>query len=266
MHDTLSNGQVVKSAWVRFILVLFLIYLFPVTTYAGIPEQFHFRAGVCNSKNRPLNADQLQLLLDGLRQKTGWAQLRLDENGFLVIDDQLAVSGGSATARALLAAAVDGLHCLKLENHNYSTEVAFAQIRSTEIYVDAREIRHDVFHVEFDFKDFFELRGSSEVLAAFDPAIHLLHELGHAVWGLRDRVDATDQLGECERQVNQIRRELRLPERKYYEARTSLALMPGERFTSLKSELIFVQSEGPGRKAKESSLFFRTEKVLFANR
>jgi hypothetical protein len=263
MHNTSVNLQ---SAWAGFIYSLLSVCLLSVTTYAEVPEQFQFRAGLCNSKSHPLTGKQMQILLDGLRLKTGWTQLHLDENGYLVISDRWNFSGGSATARALIVAAVDGMHCFRMENQDYSIEVAFAQIRSAEIYVDADDIRHDVFQVEFDFKDFFELRGSSEVITAFDPAILLLHELCHGVLGLRDSLNAKDLLGECESHVNQIRRELRLPERKYYEARNSLAIMPGDTFRSLKSELIFVQLESDGKKHQESSLVFKTEKVSLAAR
>lgn len=45
----------------------------------------------------------------------------------------------------------------------------------------------------------------------------------HGVWHLRDAASGEEELGECETFVNQIRRELRLPERENYAARVRLS-------------------------------------------
>lgn len=162
-------------------------------------------------------------------------------------------------------AAVDGRNCFELENHEYSAGLAFAQIRATEVLIeDATQTRHEVFHIEFDFHDFRELRGNDDVLAAFDPAMHLLHELGHGALGLRDTIGRTDLLRDRERHINQVRRELGLPERQRYESQTTMAVIPGDTFTSRKAQLTFIRSDDDGRKAKEFPLYFKADNVYLA--
>ena len=43
-----------------------------------------------------------------------------------------------------------------------------------------------------------------------------LHELGHGVLKLKDPNGNVNQIGECDKHINQMRRELKLPERLYY--------------------------------------------------
>src|SRR5205823_6263716 len=174
-----------------------------------------------------LTAKQLQTMLEGLRSKTGLMEMQFDADGALKLGDRTHIVGGSATARALVCAAVDSLDSFRLENYNQSPTVAFAQIASTEDYVDANEVKHVVWDLRFDFHDFTELRGGAELIAAFDPAMNLLHELGHGVLRLSDMVSKTDPLGECERHINQIRGELGLPERQQYAPQNKLAVTPG---------------------------------------
>lgn len=240
-----------------------LALLLSLSSYARTGKQFHFQQGISNSRSRPLTDRQLQRLLTGLRRKTGWQELDFDRSGLLRLGNRARLAGGSVTARALLVAAIDGRHSFQLENHDFSPAIGFAQIRSAAIYLDAAGVRHEVFHLEFDFQDFAELRGSPEVVAAFDPAMLLFHELGHGVLQLGDTLGQGDALGACERHMNRIRRELGLPERQHYQTRNTRAVLPGETRTQIKSELHFVRATG-NRKRKDFYLFFNAETVALA--
>ena len=220
-----------------------------------------FRSGIRNSACRPLTSKQRQALLEGLRQKTGLMEMQFDEYGVLQPGDRTRIEGGSPAARALILAAVDSPHSFRLENHENSPTVAFAKIESTEDYEDSAGIRHVVWEFRFDFRDFAELRGPAEAVAAFDPALQLMHELGHSVLGLHDPVNKDDELGDCERRVNLIRRELGLPLRQNYNAQSRMAMMPGSSVDSLKAEIFFVQSDDVTR-SKTYALYFNVETVL----
>jgi len=70
--------------------------------------------------------------------------------------------------------------------------------------------------LQLDFADFNCLSGAREAKASFDIGIAILHELAHGVLKLQDPPGDTDEIGECDAHINQIRRELQLPERLYY--------------------------------------------------
>lgn len=264
-HST-SPRRTIASVCTLIASVLVLAFVLSGAAYSAHDEVVRFRSGLSNSRSRPLTAKQLQTLLEGLRAKTGLMEMRFDEDGRLKLGDRAHIVGGSATARALVFAAVDSLHSFRLENHHQSPTIAFAQIESTEDFVDAAEIKHVVWDLRFDLHDFTVLRGGAEQLAAFDPALTLLHELGHGVLGLSDAVSKSDPLGGCERHVNQIRSELGLPERESYAPQSKLAVLPGNTAHSLQAELTFVRAE-PGKresKMKRFSLFFEVERVSLA--
>lgn len=205
------------SAWLGL-----ATHSFAVTEAEAASSPLRYRGGVHNAfGKRALKPKQLQALLKSLRAQTGWQQLDFDENGFLTCPDESQFAGGSATARELLSAAMDGPMAFDLESHMNAASVAFARLAVPVQFrslASARQI--NVFPVELDFADFVSLRGDAEVLAAFDIGLVFMHELAHGVWGLRDAVNGPDVLGDCERYVNQIRRELSLPERQHYAART----------------------------------------------
>lgn len=260
-----SRRRAMASVCTLIASVLVLAFAPSRAAYSAPDEVVRFRPGLCNSQSRPLTAKQLRTLLEGLRLKTGLMEMWFHENGVLKLGDRTHIGGGSATARALIFAAVDSLDSFRLENHQQSPTIAFAQIASTEDYVDAAEIKHVVWDLRFDFHDFTTLRGGAESLAAFDPAINLLHELGHSVLNLSDAVSQADPLGGCERHINQIRRELGLPERQSYTPQSKLAVTPGNTARSMQAELIFVRAESGKResKIKMSSLSFDVERVQF---
>jgi hypothetical protein len=175
-------------------------------------------SGVRNSTGpRRLNESQLQSVQASLRQKTGWPELSFDQQGVLTLGTQRHSAGGSATARALLAAALSSAHLYELESHESSPAIAFAQIvESVDRLIDETPRRTHVYQVQLDFADFHHLHGARAAKASFDLGIALLHELVHGVLQLQDPQGGLDQIGECDAHVNQMRRELQLPERLYY--------------------------------------------------
>jgi hypothetical protein len=204
------------SAWLSLATVSFAI---PETEMAG--SALRYRGGIHNAfGQRALKPKQLQALLKSLRQHSGWAQLDFDAHGFLICPDASQFTAGSAAARKLLLAALDAPVAFDLESHLYTANVAFARLGAPAMFrsmASGRQIK--VFSLQLDFADFAALRGHDEVLAAFDIGFVFMHELAHGVWGLRDALNEADTLGECERYINQIRRELNLPERQHYAAR-----------------------------------------------
>jgi len=223
-------------------------------------EEAYFQPGVRNSRTRSLSADQLRDLAEGIRIWTGFAEVHFDQQGRLRIGDSKRTTGGSEAARALIAAAVESSDAFLLENHSRSMAVAFASIQPVEDYVDAGEVRHAVWNLKLDFHDFAQLRGGSEALAAFDPAICLLHELGHGVLHLRDSVSPSDSLGDCEHYLNRIRREAGRAERQSYLPWYRLGSTLDQPVQSVLAQLLFVK-RGADNKAKTTLLSFRMESV-----
>jgi len=184
-----------------------------------------FRAGLRNIDGaRRLSEKQLQTTLESLRHKTGFLDMRFDEAGYLTLGDRNRVAGGSGAARELLISAVDGAKIFELEAHDSSPSVAFARLSVTTIYIHpgARIVG---LAIQLDFADFAVLRGEREALMAFDIGFAILHELAHGVLGLKDDI-ARRRLGECDERINLVRRDLGLPERRYYLPAISLTLPP----------------------------------------
>src|SRR5574341_816730 len=121
-------------------------------------------AGVRNSAGpRRLNERQLQTLQESLRQKTGFVELEFDRQGALVLGNRQNIAGGSATARALLAAAVDSANLYELESHERSPKVAFARFQEIEDrLIGATGQRTSIYQVQLDFADFDYLSGARE--------------------------------------------------------------------------------------------------------
>jgi hypothetical protein len=214
-------------------------------------DPFRYRVGIRNSPGEyRLNAKQLDTALGSLRDKTGFLEMAFDENGFLTLGDQTKFSGGSATARALLDAAIKMPHVVDLESHLYSTQVAFARLAKPVAYQHFSSGKKiDVFPLEIDFSDLSKLRGDKKALTAFDIGFVILHELGHAALGLRDASGDPQGLGECEEMINRIRRELNLPERQTYVAQvfTTPTITPTQNLAK-QAELVFSRAvEKQGR-------------------
>ncbi len=251
----------------RFVAALIsLACLHPLAVQATSVPESGFRAGLCFSQTRPLTTKQQTALLKDLRRWTGFAEIQSDDDGFFVLGNRAHILGGSATARILMSAVVDGSDSYTVESHHRSPEVAFARIQSRLDYVNPKTapgLTRHCWTVEIDFHDYQELRGQAEAISAFDPALNLLHELAHAVLHLRDSSGAADSLGDCERYINQIRRELGLPERQSYEPVKEQAMTPYGTGQRILGELTFVRID-PGKRIKKLRLRFDVENVFAA--
>ena len=227
-----------------------------------------YRPGLRNSfEGYALSAQELSVVTESLRQKTGFVQLRVDESGFLTIADRTQIAGGSATARELLLAALDGRKSINLQSHNRSAKVVFARLGAGVRYIRWKtDEQIEVVPVEMDFDDFRHLRGDARALAAFDPGFVLLHELCHAVLELHDPLPDERTAGGCEAWINRARRELGLPERQQYLATATWRMPTISGVTTRIAELLFEQQE-PGtqpdsrRKTKRHYLTWEVQKV-----
>jgi hypothetical protein len=215
-----------RAASFRSLLFVILVgSLFP-TCFAGekiLDNDPHvYRSGVrfTLGKHR-LHEKHLSQVVESLRQKTGLQELNFDMDGFLRIGDQAKIEGGSPTARELIFKAIETSAQLILENHSHSSKVAFANLGKSTLFINMRtkkQIEHR--SLRLDFSDFKKLIGPKEVIASFDLGMAILHELVHGVLRLPDEVNEWEELGACERYVNTIRKELNLPERQHYVARS----------------------------------------------
>ncbi len=151
-------------------------------------------------------------LITRLRVITGLSALNFDSNGSLRLGEQ--TSGGSESARTLLAQAVAGPNVIVLEDASSRADVAFCRVVRGR-WVRGESNKPPAFVVLIDFTDFHQLSGDAEARAAFDVAWGLLHEIDHVV---RDSEDARDAkaVGECEDHVNRMRLEVGLPIRVDY--------------------------------------------------
>jgi hypothetical protein len=212
---------------------------FVVTAFAQ-PSN-NFASGVRNSSGSyRLNEKQLQMICNSLRHKSGFAELRFDQQGALALGKRQNIVGGSVTARELLAAAVDSANLYELESHERSPEIAFARLRDMEYRISETGKRVNIFQAQIDFADFDCLHGPREAKASLDVGIALLHELAHGVLKLQDTQVDTDEIGECDAHINIMRRELQLPERLYYYPGVTVAqLSNGRRIVFVR--LVFVK-------------------------
>jgi hypothetical protein len=252
LHHESSFGK--KRGWM-VIAAFVLLPLVRLTAEAAgadlTNDPFRYRAGVRNSVGRHrLEAKRLEAVAASLRAKTGFVELNFDADGFLILGDRTRVEGGSAAARDLIVAAVDGVRSLLLEDHSSSRQVSFAKLSAAVIYQNRRTGQQiETRAVELDFKDFGILQGSREVLAAFDVGFVLLHELGHGALNLSDTTSPEEEPGACESYVNRIRRELGLPERLNYHARRQF-VASGPRLRDYRAELSFARVVNEEGKSK----------------
>ena len=215
--------------------------------------------GVRNSAGtQRLNNEQLQQVQESLRRNSGFMELRFDQQGALTLGNRQQVQDGSATVRALLIAAVDSRNLYELESHERSPEVAFARIvESEEKMISPAGKSMSIFQVHLDFADFNRLNGAREAKASFNIGIVLLHELVHGVLKLQDPKGEPDDIGECDAHVNQMRRELGLPERLYYQPGISVTqVSSGKRIVTARLEFVERRAnQQPGAKYELSWLY-----------
>jgi hypothetical protein len=245
-----------------FILLTSSIVLQVVREASGkSPDPLRYHGGLRNSTDeRKLNVKQLEIVLKSLREKTGFLQMSFDENGFLNIGDRTKFDGGSETARSLISSATECGRAIDLEVHNSSTNVAFARLARPVVFQNRSSgAVIDVYPMELDFNDFKKLRGDNKVLAAFDIGFVIMHELGHAVLNLTDSLDSVKDVGECEKYINRIRRELNIPQRLNYIAQTIKSPLSMTRASGEMAELIFSHSDETRANLKEQRLYLRWE-------
>lgn len=225
-----------------------LICLIALTNWlnlsANASDLRRYQGGLRNSPgSQKLNPKRLQQVLKSLQEKTGWMEMGFDEQGFLTLGDRSKFNGGSAAARALVAGAVAAGAAIDLESYDHSPLIAFARLATPTVYHSFQTGDSiNVLPIQLDFSDFSKLRGDSKAVSAFDVGFVILHELGHAVLGLTDATEGNDEPGECEKYINQIRRELNLPERQNYLAHVISITPIMTQKTTQQAELFFTQS------------------------
>lgn len=177
-----------------------------------LPIEMRFEPGVKNSPaNSGMSFKQSEKLTQSLKAISGFQDLSFDDRGYLVLGQR--ISGGSELARLLLRTAVESNEVFEIEGAEGSDAVAFGAFFSAQ-FSNAERGSIAYNRIQLDFNDFTELRGDDKLLESFDAGFVFLHELAHGVWELPD--EGRGGLGECETFINQIRRQLGLPERVRY--------------------------------------------------
>jgi hypothetical protein len=200
-----SNGRVKGRAFAR-LACLFVCALAGAGANAEQPApRVVCRATLAEARRAGLAAQ--------LRAITGWAGLHFDGEGFLRFGSA-GPSGGSQSARELLAAAEAGGNLLIIEDASGSADVVFSRVLEGR-WKDGSEGRPPAYVVQIDFKDFEHVRGDRAALAAFNAGWGALHEIEHAVRDSKDAEGPGDS-GECEAAINRMRRECGLAERAEY--------------------------------------------------
>ena len=245
-----------------------LIFLSLATSFAAAQkkstaETIEFRGGLRNSNGAyRLEPKHLATLLASLRAKTGFTGLHFDDADYLVIGHQGNFVNGSGTARKLLSEAVEGKVLFRLESHNHSPQIKFAQLKTGAINQNmATKAIVDVSAIIIDFPDFDYLTGDREALRAFDLGFIVLHELVHGVYHLPDATENPRELGKCDEVVNKIRRDLGLPERQYYLARSHTSVTSYGSITKSALQFTQIKKNGGNLQTKTFYLFWETGKV-----
>jgi hypothetical protein len=190
-----------------------------------------------------LASGRRQELSNRLRTITGWTDLRFSEDGSLQLGKD-APNQGSAAARTLLTSAVSGPAVLIVEDASNHQDVVFGKLVPGKWQNNSTQ-NPPAYVIRIDFADFDQLIGDRSALEAFDAAWTLLHEIDHAV---HDSADAAElgQPGQCEEHINQMRRELNLPERSDY----FFTSFPATELTGFPTRFVrlrFDRKEGSGR-------------------
>ena len=199
----------------KFKLSLFLLGILLVLPTDSSAQIYRFRSGLHLSHEHQFTKKERRSIEQRLRTTTGFVDLNFAEDGRLNLGSRTFVDG-SASARKLIESVVDSKDSFTLESSPNSASIAFAHIEATLDYFDEHGVKHQAWHIRLDLTDFAKLRGSEKTLESFSPVMVHFHELGHGQFKLRDPVDALDLVGECERYVNEIRKEMGLPLRESY--------------------------------------------------
>jgi len=165
---------------------------------------------ICRQELLQSRRDELAAKLSAI---TGWPGLKFQENGTLQLGRE-DPAGGSPTARQLVFKALSGPNILVIEDASNRSDVVFSRVVPGFWKKDTGG-RPPVYVVLIDFADFDHLMGDARALNAFDVGWGLLHEIDHVV---NDSVDPEESgsTGECEKHINEMRRECNLPQRTDY--------------------------------------------------
>jgi hypothetical protein len=206
-----------RSKWFKVFVVAIIVFTSSKNqAFATKNEIYVFRPGMHVSRDHQLKNAQLETLLQGFRTWSGLKGIEVDKDGNVVVRDRDLIDGGSSIARQLLLSAIDSEDSFTISAFENSATIAFAQIESTDTYLDGQGRRFTRWEIRLDFADFKQLNGSSDVKRTFDPAINVAHEIAHAIHRFDDVIQGEDRIGECERYINKMREELGLPQRAAY--------------------------------------------------
>ncbi len=173
--------------------------------------------GICFSQQAAYQLSSLEKsnLTARLQRLTGWPQLRIGEGDRLMLEQANEFAGGSVWARRVINEIFRSGNRFVVENHAGSATVNFGQLDEGTNYADDRTgTKLVIYRVRLDFDDFQKMQASPEVRDTFDEGFTFFHELLHGL-GLQD-TNIYNEIGDCERVVNQIRAELGLPLRDHY--------------------------------------------------
>ena len=165
---------------------------------------------VCRAAFAPARRQELA---EQLRAITGWPGLHFDGDGVLRFGEAQP-TGGSQTARSLLASAQAGENLIIIEDASGSADVAFCRVLEGR-WKSGADGRPRAFVLQIDFADFSHVMGDGEARASFNAGWGVMHEIDHVVRGSVDP-DGPGAAGECEELINRMRRECGLAERAEY--------------------------------------------------
>lgn len=154
-------------------------------------------------------------LVEDLRRITGLPELSFDCDGKLQLGDVASAKDGATSARQMLFCALGSGEVFIIEDYCGSSSVTFGQMDEGTHYEDPRaQCQLMIWRVRLDFDDFRHMQASPELRETFNAGFTMFHELLHGL-GYRD-ANSTEEIGDCERMVNQVRAELGLPLRDQY--------------------------------------------------
>ncbi len=202
------------------------------------------------SKNRT------ELMLK-LRAITGWSTLDFDSAGSLRVGKGEVMRGSSA-ARKLISKAISGANVIVLDESLRTRDVVFCEVLLTQ-WTQAASGKPPVYVLRIDFDDFDRVIGDLRARQAFDVAWAVLHELDHVVNESQDS-PSFGAPGECETNINAMRRELNLAERVGYFF-TFLTTASAGDFKSRFVRMAFQQNDARTSKPKRYWLLWDAELV-----
>ncbi|MGE0885025.1 MAG: hypothetical protein AB7P14_15880 [Blastocatellales bacterium] len=210
--------ELVKVAGRSVLTMTFVLSGLMMMTGNNLAANGHPKApGVWLSQEegRRLTSEREAQLVESLQRITGLTDLRFEADGSLSVGEESRTIEGAFRARQILHWVIESGFVFIIEDHSSSPEVNFGQMDQGTNYEDSiSQCQLLIWCVRIDFDDFDRMGASQEVRASFDSGFTLLHELLHGL-GYRD-AQSYGALGECEEQINLVRRELGLVLRDQY--------------------------------------------------